>query len=99
MRHIIHIFLWGEEIGALEWKPQTGRSFFTYNPAYINKGGVSIAPLIAPMDKDALYRSFGSEEERIFQRLPSFWLIPCRMTGVIRCLSIGVLISIWLRLR
>lgn len=72
MRHIIHIFLWGEEIGALEWKPQTGRSFFTYNPAYINKGGASIAPLIAPIDKDALYRSFSSEDERIFQKLPSF---------------------------
>ena len=72
MRHIIHIFLWGEEIGALDWKPQMGRSFFTYNPAYINKGGVSIAPLIAPIDKDALYRSFGSENERIFQKLPSF---------------------------
>ena len=64
--------MWGEEIGALEWKPQTGRSFFTYNPAYINKGGTSIAPLIAPIDKDALFRSFGSEEERIYQRLPSF---------------------------
>jgi len=64
--------MWGEEVGALEWKPQTRRSFFTYNPAYINKGGASIAPLIAPIDKDALYRSFGSEEERIYQRLPSF---------------------------
>lgn len=72
MRHIMHIYLWGEEIGALEWKPQTGRSFFTYNPAYVNKGGASIAPLVAPIDKDALFRSFGSEEERIFQRLPSF---------------------------
>ena len=72
MRHIIHIYLWGEEIGALEWKPNNGRSFFTYSPAYINSGGVSIAPLIAPVGKDALFRSFGSEEERIYQRLPSF---------------------------
>lgn len=72
MRHVVHIFLWGEEIGALEWKPQKGSSSFTYNPAYISKGGISIAPLIAPVNKDALFRSFGSEEERIFQRLPSF---------------------------
>ena len=72
MRHIIHIFLWGEEIGALEWKPQTGRSFFTYNPVYLAKGGTSIAPLMAPIDQNTLYRSYGSEEERLYQRLPAF---------------------------
>lgn len=72
MRNLIHIFLWGEEIGALEWKPSMGRSYFTYNPAYLAKGGASIAPLMAPTDKEALYRTFGSEEERIYQRLPAF---------------------------
>lgn len=72
MRNLIHIFLWGEEIGALEWKPSMGRSYFTYNPAYLAKGGASIAPLMAPIDSNTLYRSFGSEEERIYQRLPAF---------------------------
>ena len=72
MRNLIHIFLWGEEIGALEWKPAMGRSYFTYNPAYLAKGGVSIAPLQAPVDPKALYRSYGSEDERIYQRLPAF---------------------------
>ena len=72
MRNLIHIFLWGEEIGALEWKPSMGCSYFTYNPAYLAKGGASIAPLMAPTDKEALYRTFGSEEERIYQRLPAF---------------------------
>lgn len=72
MRNLIHIFLWGEEIGALEWKPKLGRSFFTYNPAYLAKGGTSIAPLMAPIDQNTLYRSYGSEEERLYQRLPAF---------------------------
>ncbi len=72
MSNLIHIFLWGEEIGALEWKPKMGRSYFTYNPAYLAKGGASIAPLMAPIDSNTLYRSFGSEEERIYQRLPAF---------------------------
>ena len=72
MRNLIHINLWGEEIGCLEWKPQLGRSFFTYNPAYLAKSGVSIAPFMAPIEKDTLYRSFGSEEERLYQRLPAF---------------------------
>ena len=72
MRNLIHIFLWGEEIGALEWKPNMGRSYFTYNPAYLAKGGTSIAPLMAPIDQNSLYRSFSSEEERIYQRLPAF---------------------------
>ena len=72
MRNLIHIFLWGEEIGALEWKPKLGRSFFTYNPAYLAKGGASIAPLMAPIDQNTLYRSFGSEEERVYQHLPAF---------------------------
>lgn len=72
MSNLIHIFLWGEEIGALEWKPSMGRSYFTYNPAYLAKGGASIAPMMAPIDSNTLYRSFGSEEERIYQRLPAF---------------------------
>ena len=72
MRNLIHIFLWGEEVGALEWKPSMGRSYFTYNPSYLAKGGASIAPLLAPIDSNTLYRSFSSEEERIYQRLPAF---------------------------
>ncbi len=72
MRNLIHIFLWGDEIGALEWKPGLRRSFFTYNPAYLAKAGVSIAPLMAPLDNNALYRAYGSEEKRIYQQLPAF---------------------------
>ena len=71
MRQILHILLWGKEIGILEWKPRLGRSFFTYNPVYLANGGVSPFPLIAPIE-NALYRSFGSEDERIYQHLPAF---------------------------
>lgn len=70
MRNFIHILLWGKEIGILEWK--SNRSAFTYNKTYLEQNGVSPAPLMAPIDKDALYRSFESEEEKIYQRLPSF---------------------------
>lgn len=72
MRQFLHIYLWGKEIGQLEWKARIGRSVFAYNPTYLSEVGVSPAPLIAPIDKDALFRSFVSEEERIYQRLPAF---------------------------
>ncbi len=72
MRQFLHIYLWGKEIGQLEWKTRTGRSVFSYNPAYLSEVGISPAPLVAPIDKDALFRSFVSEEERIYQHLPSF---------------------------
>ena len=72
MKNFLHIFLWGDEIGLLEWKTTSARSFFTYSPAYLTKGGVSINPLMAPADSNALYRSYMCEEERIYQRLPAF---------------------------
>lgn len=72
MRQFLHIYLWGKEIGQLEWKARAGRSVFAYNPTYLSEVGISPAPLMAPIRKDALFRSFVSEDERIYHRLPSF---------------------------
>lgn len=72
MKNFLHIFLWGKEIGQLEWKAASARTVFTYNPSYLREGGFSINPLMAPIDDNALFRSFNSEDERLYQRLPAF---------------------------
>lgn len=71
MRNCIHIYLWGEEIGSLMWRDESRNSYFLYNPEYLKNSTIEPFPLVAPKPS-IRYRTFESEEERKYQRLPSF---------------------------
>ena len=70
MRNCIHVYLWGKEIGSLMWRDESHNSYFLYNPDFLDST-IEPFPLVAPKPATP-YRTFESEEERKYQRLPSF---------------------------
>lgn len=71
MREVLKVLLWGNEIGRLAWHDGKKTSFFTYNPEFL-KGTLDIAPLVASIRNPLSTRAIFGEEERIYQKLPSF---------------------------
>ena len=71
--NIVKVFLWGEEVGHLQWNERTQTGAFTFNPDYIKKG-IDVFPLIHPIsDEKARAPFFGSRDRYDrFNNLPSF---------------------------
>lgn len=70
MKNCIHIYLWGEEIGSLMWRDKSHNSYFLYKQTYLDSA-IEPFPLVAPKPSFP-YRAFESDEDRKYQRLPSF---------------------------
>lgn len=62
--------LWGKEIGRLIWIPSKRESYFMINPE--NTMAIDFAPLVCPLGKWPKLKPVVGEEEKIYQRLPSF---------------------------
>lgn len=63
--------LWGQEIGRLSWHPSRKTTYFLYNPDFL-EGDLDVAPLVAPIHSPLSTRAIFGEQERIYQKLPSF---------------------------
>jgi serine/threonine-protein kinase HipA len=63
--------LWGQEIGRLAWHQNRKTTYFLYNPEFL-KGDLDVAPLMAPIHNPQSTRAIFGEQERIYQKLPSF---------------------------
>lgn len=71
MKGALKVFLWGEEIGRLAWHENRHLAYFIYNPDFL-KGNLDIAPLAASIHHPLSSRAIFGEQERIYQKLPSF---------------------------
>lgn len=67
----VKVFLWGEEIGQLNWHKQRDAAYFNFNPAFLEHQ-VDIAPLAAPVGARRNILPFYGEQGKIYQNLPSF---------------------------
>lgn len=97
MVNTLRVMLWGEEIGRLAWDDRRRLSYFTYNPEFLKKG-IDISPLQAPVRGIRAMTPVWGEDTRMYQKLPAFWLIRCRMPGVISFSSFGEFKIIFLML-
>ena len=71
MTSSLKVILWGEEIGRLAWDNRRRLAYFMYNPEWI-KRGLSISPLVAPIDGARSLTPVWGEDARIYQKLPAF---------------------------
>ncbi len=71
MKEFLKVMLWGKEIGRLGWHDRRHIAYFNYNPEFL-KGSLDVAPLVASIHNPASSRSILGDNERIYQRLPSF---------------------------
>lgn len=67
----LRVMLWGQEIGRLAWHQNRKTTYFLYNPEFL-KGDLDVAPLTAPIHNPQSTRAIFGEQERIYQKLPSF---------------------------
>ncbi|MCH4211810.1 MAG: type II toxin-antitoxin system HipA family toxin [Prevotella sp.] len=67
----LRVMLWGQEIGRLAWHQNRKTTYFLYNPEFL-KGDLDVAPLMAPIHNPQSTRAIFGEQERIYQKLPSF---------------------------
>lgn len=71
MKESLKVFLWGTEIGRLAWHDARKKTFFIFNPEFL-KGSLDVAPLVASIHNPMSTRAIWGEDERIYQKLPSF---------------------------
>lgn len=71
MKEFLKIILWGDEVGRLAWDKRKNRSYFTYNPSFIEKG-LDIAPIVAPIKSINSRMPIYGEDSSKFYKLPSF---------------------------
>lgn len=71
MKEALKVYLWGKEIGRLAWHKERNTSYFIYNQEFL-QGNLDIAPLVASIHEISSTRAIFGEEERIYQKLPSF---------------------------
>lgn len=67
----LKVMLWGHEIGRLAWHQSRKTTYFLYNPDFL-KGDLDMAPLMASIHNPQSTRAIFGEQERIYQKLPSF---------------------------
>ncbi|MDE6637151.1 MAG: type II toxin-antitoxin system HipA family toxin [Muribaculaceae bacterium] len=71
MNDFLKVMLWGKEIGRLAWHAKRNLAYFNYNPEFLG-GTIDVAPLVASIHNPASNRTIFGENERIYQKLPSF---------------------------
>ena len=71
MNDFLKVMLWGKEIGRLAWHDRRNVAYFNYNPEFLG-GTLDVAPLVASINNPASYRTIFGDNERIYQKLPSF---------------------------
>ncbi len=71
MTENLKVLLWGKEIGRLGWDERRKLSYFNYNPEFL-QGSLDVAPLVASIHNPASSRAIFGDNERIYQKLPSF---------------------------
>jgi Uncharacterized protein related to capsule biosynthesis enzymes len=71
MKESLKVMLWNNEIGRLAWDKRRNRTYFTYNPVFL-EGGLDIAPLVAPIKGVRSRLPIYGEDDSVFQKLPSF---------------------------
>lgn len=69
--NILKVYLWGEEIGQLCWKPNLRQCYFTFNPK-LKGDRPDIAPLTLPLKRWSHYQTAYGDDRRIYQHLPPF---------------------------
>lgn len=67
----LRVMLWGQEIGRLAWHQGKKTTYFLYSPDFL-KGDLDVAPLMASIHHPQSTRAIFGEQERIYQKLPSF---------------------------
>jgi serine/threonine-protein kinase HipA len=67
----LRVMLWEQEIGRLAWHQGRQMAYFVYNPDFI-KGNLDVAPLVASIHNPVSTRTIFGEQERLYQKLPSF---------------------------
>ena len=88
MVNTLRVMLWDEEIGRLAWDDRRRLSYFTYNPEFLKKG-IDVSPLQAPVRGIRAMTPVWGEDAKMYQKLPAFLEIRCRMLGVISFSSFG----------
>ena len=71
MNPLLKVKIWNKEVGRLMWHNGRHTSYFTYNPDFLN-GDIDIAPLAASIKATSSRFPIYGENERIYQKLPSF---------------------------
>ena len=71
MNEFLKVILWGKEIGRLAWHPHKKTTYFIFNPDMLD-GPLDIAPIVASIHDKRSHLPIYGEEERIYQKLPSF---------------------------
>lgn len=71
IKESLKVILWDKEIGRLAWDKRRNRTYFTYNPVFL-EDGLDIAPLVAPIKGVRSRLPIYGEEDSKFQKLPSF---------------------------
>ncbi len=71
MNDYLKVMLWDKEIGRLGWDDRRKRAYFNYNPEFL-QGSIDVAPLVASIHNPASSRAIFGDNERMYQKLPSF---------------------------
>lgn len=67
----IIIRLYDRELGRLHWDSRLKTSYFQFHPDYV-RDGLDVFPLQAPLAEQTALSIHRGENERLYQRLPSF---------------------------
>jgi serine/threonine-protein kinase HipA len=71
MRSVLRVILWGKEVGRLAWDVKRRLAYFVFNPDNFGMA-LDIAPLVASIKSPQSHSPIYGEEERKYQKLPSF---------------------------
>jgi serine/threonine-protein kinase HipA len=71
MRNLLRVLLWGNEVGRLAWDAKRRLAYFMFNPE-TRPTALDIAPLVAPVKSPQSHSPIYGEEEKKYQKLPSF---------------------------
>lgn len=53
--HNILVSVWGQEVGVIEWQPESNMAAFEYFPAFVDTG-IDLAPIKMPLAAGVVYR-------------------------------------------
>ena len=85
---ILKVMLWGREVGRLCVDPRRHLPYFEYNREWI-ESGLDISPLDASIKQPQNLRPIFGASEKIYQKLPPFWLTHCLTHGAMPYLNNG----------
>lgn len=71
MQESLKVILWGKEVGRLAWDRRRRRTYFTYNPAFLN-GRLDVSPLVASVKNVQSRMPIWAGSDNKYQRLPPF---------------------------